>query len=150
MVSSAKGKMSNNSRFTMAIHILALLALEDRSLTSKYIAGSVNTNPVVVRRILGLLHEAGLVITQLGAEGGATLAHRPQAIDLLTVYRATEPTGLFGLHPNAPNPLCPCGRTIQPILLTVFTRAQTALEQVLAETTLADISQEIIQQLQAP
>lgn len=142
--------MSNNSRFTMAIHVLALLALEDRSLTSKYIAGSVNTNPVVVRRVLGLLHEAGLVITQLGAEGGAALARRPETIDLLTIYRATEPAGLFGLHPNDPNPLCPCGRTIQPILHTVFDRAQSAMEQVLAETTLADITQEIIQQIQAP
>jgi Iron-dependent Transcriptional regulator len=50
-----------SSRFSVAVHILTLLAHEQgRALTSEYIAGSVNTNPVVIRRMLGLLSKAAL------------------------------------------------------------------------------------------
>ena len=65
--------MKISSRFTMAVHILALLALEKNTLcTSEWIAKSVNTNPVVVRRIIGKLKKAGLVNVRPGT-GGAYL-----------------------------------------------------------------------------
>ncbi|MBV9496028.1 MAG: Rrf2 family transcriptional regulator, partial [Acidobacteria bacterium] len=48
--------MTQSSRFATAVHILTLLAGENEEpLTSDYIAGSVNTNPVVIRRLLGIL-----------------------------------------------------------------------------------------------
>jgi Rrf2 family protein len=135
--------MSINSRFTVAVHILALLALEERPLSSKYIAGSVNTNPVVIRRMLGLLNKAGLVTTQLGVEGGSALAHPPEQITLLQLYHLVEHGQLFSLHPNQPNAHCPCGRTIQPVLTGLFQKAEAAMAAVLAATTIADVIQDI-------
>ncbi|MCI0396534.1 MAG: Rrf2 family transcriptional regulator [Chloroflexi bacterium] len=135
--------MSTSSRFAVAVHTLALLTLEKRPLPSTYIAGSVNTNPVVIRRILGALNEAGLVNTLLGSEGGAELARPAEEITLLQVYRATEKGDLFSLHPNTPNPLCQCGSNIQPVLSAVFYRAERAMEGVLARTTIADVVQAI-------
>ena len=85
-------------------------------MTSDYIAGSVNTNPVVIRRILALLARASLVRTQEGARGGTTLARPAEQIDLLAVYRAVEGGGLFALHPQPPNPACPVGCNIQAAL----------------------------------
>jgi DNA-binding IscR family transcriptional regulator len=136
--------MHTSRRFTVAVHILALLALYQQrygkdSLTSRTIAGSVNTNPVVIRRALGLLARAGLVTTHQGAEGGASLAQRPEDIRLLDVYRVTVDGPLFPLHSNAPSSLCPCGRHIQPVLLTQFGEVEAALEAALAGRTVADV-----------
>lgn len=135
--------MSISSRFAVAVHILALLALENRPLTSKYISFSVNTNPVVIRRILGILGKAGLVETQRGVEGGSILAQAPETINLLEVFQLVEQGELFALHPNEPSHLCPCGRNIQPVLTKVFDRAESAMEAVLAETTIANVVQDI-------
>jgi len=135
--------MSINSRFAVTVHILALLALEGKPLSSKYIAGSVNTNPVVIRRMLGLLSKAGLVTTQLGVEGGSALARPPEQITLLQLYHLVEHGQLFSLHPNQPNSHCPCGRTIQPVLTSLFQKAEQAMAAVLADATIADVVQDI-------
>ena len=135
--------MSSNSRFTVAVHILALLALEETPLSSKAIANSVNTNPVVIRRILGVLSKDGLVATQLGVDGGSGLACAPQQITLLAVYRATEQGNVFAFHNSQPSTHCQCGRNIQPVLARIFKEAEIALEMVLAETTIADVVQNI-------
>ena len=51
--------MAANSQFAMAIHILTMLAMaDDANLKSDYIAASVNTNAVVIRRLLGQLSAA--------------------------------------------------------------------------------------------
>jgi len=135
--------MSTNSRFAVGVHILTLLALQQKSLPSAAIAGSVNTNPVVIRRILGALHKAGLVNTQQGAEGGASLARSPAQITLRDVYCAVQAGGLFAMHHSQPNPLCPCGRHIQPLLATAFEKAEDAMKMALAETTIAQAAQAI-------
>jgi len=62
--------MTISSRFSVAIHILSLLEIsKDEICTSEYIAGSVNTNPVVIRRIMGMLSKAGLVEVRTGVAG---------------------------------------------------------------------------------
>ena len=96
--------MTKSSRFVVATHCLTLLAYGDgEAMTSDYIAGSVNTNPVVVRRILGMLAKAGLVTTHEGAGGGVRLAKSANDIDLRTVFAAVEPDELFAPHPQDPN-----------------------------------------------
>lgn len=135
--------MKTSTQFTVAVHTLALLALDPRPLSSTFIAGSVNTNPVVIRRLLGPLQAAGLVRTHLGAEGGTELARDAADITLLDVFRAVEQGTVFALHSNTPNPHCICGRHIQPVLQTVYADMETALEAVLKATTIADIAANI-------
>ena len=108
-------------------------------MTSEYIAGSVNTNPVVVRRILSMLARAGLVITQEGAGGGVRLAKPAKAIDLRAVYRAVESASIFALHPQQPNPACPVGRTIQSALEPTLDAAEETMLESLGRTTVADV-----------
>lgn len=143
--------MSVNSRFAIAVHILTYMALEaDRQpLSSNAIAYSVNTNPVIIRRVLSVLTRAGLVATQLGVEGGATLTRSPEQITLLDVYQGIELGHLFALHRRPPNPHCLCGRNIQPILTTAFKQAETAMEASLDETTIADLVRAIKARQQA-
>lgn len=61
----------------------------------------------------------------------------------LDVYRAVESGSLFALHSSEPNPQCPCGRNIQPILTAVFDDVENALAVRLQAYTIADIVQQI-------
>ncbi len=106
--------MNTSSRFAFAVHVLALLSLQEGTpLSSEMIAGSVNTNPALIRRLLTMLAEAGLTTSQLGAGGGALLAQRAEQISLLDVYRAVDDAQLFALHREEPNPACMVGRNIR-------------------------------------
>jgi DNA-binding IscR family transcriptional regulator len=132
--------MPRSSRFVVATHVLTLLAYgEGKAMTSKLIAGSVNTNPVVVRRILAMLARAGLVDTPEGAGGGARLAVPAADIDLRAVYAAVEADPLFALHPQDPNPLCLVGGNIKAALSPALDAAERAMLGSLARTTVADL-----------
>lgn len=130
-----------NSRFAVAIHILALLdASHEMHTTSEFLAQSIGTNPVVVRRIAKLLEHAGLITIHAGV-GGSELRKPLDQIHLLEVYRAVEGAdnhGLFAIHEH-PHPACPVGAHIQATLEETFAEAQRALEQVLQQRTMADI-----------
>lgn len=131
--------MPTSSRFAVAVHILTLLEHEGGPLTSAYIAGSVNTNPGFIRRLVARLARAGLVTTRLGAGGGVLLARPAARIHLAAVYRAVESGDLFALHHSPPNPKCPVGRHIQRALRTVLLPAEGALEGKLRGVTVTDI-----------
>ncbi len=132
--------MAASCRFAFAVHILSVLALKaQKGVTSDVLAGSVNTNPVVIRRLLSTLQHAGLVATHKGAGGGSQLARPPEQISLSAIYRAIEPAPSFSPHPQEPNQRCPVGRKIEVVLTEVFASAQAALEDELARRTLADV-----------
>ena len=100
-------------RFSFAVHVMAVLAVEEgECCSSSRLAQTVNTNPVVIRRLLLELHHAGLVRTRRGPQGGAVLSRRPDRINLLQIQAAVDPQELFGLHPNPPSSECPVGRRI--------------------------------------
>lgn len=132
--------MSKNCRFAVAVHVASVLALSDEApCTSEWIAGSVNTNPVVIRRILSALAKAGLVSSMRGSAGGSLLARRPEAITLLEIAQAVDEDGGPALHHQPPNAACPVGRGIQPVLVDIIQRAEAAREEVLAKTLLSDV-----------
>jgi Rrf2 family protein len=138
-----------NSRFTVAVHLLALLGLKrqrfpDKPLTSDFAAESVNTNPVVIRRILGSLREAGLVTSQPGPNGGWFLERDPEQITLRDVYRAVEEEPLFSMHHRPPSRTCVIGGNIQQALHSFFHEAEEAMEHKLAQKTVADVMDAVV------
>jgi len=134
----------SNTRFTVAIHVLTLLALcGPEAATSEFIAGSVNTNPVVIRRILAGLRAAKLVGSQGGPGGGWRLLKDPARISLRDVLLASGEASLFQLHGTDPNPACPVGRSIQSLLAVRFQSAREALEKDLEGTTIAQLLAEV-------
>jgi Rrf2 family protein len=137
-----------NSRFTMAAHILAMLARHEQTghgpVTSEVMAESIQTNPVVVRRVLGDLSRAGLVESKRGVGGGVLLARGADTITLRDVYEAVEEgSELFGRHPSGPNEDCTIAPVVAEYLEDVFGRAEAALKQSLSATTVAKMSHEL-------
>ena len=134
--------MQISSRFTIALHVFACLDefQGQFKLTSDLLAGSVNVNPVVIRKILGQLKSAGLVNVARGA-GGASIAKPLSEITFLDVYNAVECVEdgqLFHFH-ERPNEACPIGRNIHAILDEKLQRIQNAMERELASITLEEV-----------
>jgi len=107
-------------------------------MTSAYIAASVNTNPVVIRRILACLRKQKLVESKPGTGGGWNLTRDPRKITLREVYRAVETGPMLAIH-HRPNRHCMVGRCIKHTLSEVFAAAQNAMEESLAQTTIAEV-----------
>lgn len=131
--------MQISSRFTLAVHILACIDIfkDKYKVTSDFLAGSTNVNPVIIRKILGQLKNAGLVKVARGS-GGATITKPLKDITFLDIYKAVECVDngeLFHFHEN-PNPACPIGANIHSILDEKLKRVQDAMEQELQSITL--------------
>jgi Rrf2 family protein len=136
--------MTGNSRFAVSLHILAYLVYRaGAAVPSAEIAASVDTNPVVIRRLLSALVKARLVTAQKGATGGFSLASTPANITLLDVYRAVEPKPDHGLRSFAPNHKCPVGAKIEAILQGIFFKAQAGMEAELSHVTLANVDSQL-------
>ncbi len=110
---------------------------------SEQIAESVNTNAVVIRRIMCALSDAGLVTSQSGASGGSRLARLPAEITLLDIHRALEERSAFALHRQPPSRHCPIGTNIEPALEGVLKEVDRAIERVLAGVTVEDVLQRV-------
>ncbi|MER7842470.1 Rrf2 family transcriptional regulator [Kitasatospora sp. NPDC096077] len=140
--------MSANSRLTVAAHALTWIGLYQRRghevATSEQIATSVNTNPVVIRRLLAQLRKAGLADSRRGAGAGWTLSRELSTITLLDVYEAVEPGPVFALHPATPDHECVVGHGIGPVLGTVYDGVEAALRAELARTTLEDVLRDVL------
>ena len=137
--------MQISSRFTIAVHIFACIDTfqNETKITSDFLAESVNVNPVIIRKILSQLRNAGLVHVQRGS-GGASIAKDPKDITFLDIYHAVEciENGeLFHFHEN-PSQQCPVGRNIHHILDDKLKQVQDALENELKHITLADVLQD--------
>ncbi|MGH9768770.1 MAG: Rrf2 family transcriptional regulator [Blastocatellia bacterium] len=136
--------MQTSSRFAVAVHMLALMARAgDEPVKSDQMASSVNTNPVVIRRILCALARAELVASQTGAAGGSRLARKPGQISLLDVYRAVDEGCVFALHRQSPSRRCLVGGNIETVLREVLGEVNLAVERVLAKTTIEEILQSV-------
>jgi len=132
--------MSTNSRFAVAVHVLSLMAWSgEEPLKSEQVAESVNTNPVVIRRMLKDLAKAGLVVSQTGSLGGSRLASDPAKTTLLDVYQALECRGVFSLHRQPPSRDCPVGVNIETVLGDVLLEVDSAVERVLKNITINDV-----------
>src|SRR2546422_536759 len=132
--------MRTSCRFAMAVHVLTLLAYKEGDrVTSALLADSVNTNPVIIRRLLLALQRARLVETSKGAGSGSRLSRAPGRINLAEIYRAVEDSESFARPSRKPNAACPVGYCIRETLDRVFASAQEALERDLEKTNLATV-----------
>ncbi|WP_316850869.1 Rrf2 family transcriptional regulator [Pedobacter agri] len=131
----------NSSRFSISLHILTLLDdAKGMLVSSEYLAGSININPVLVRKEIMNLRKHGFVDSKEGKGGGSFLAKNAQDINLGEVYKAVNNNNILGQSKNQPNPKCPIGKQINQHLNTLYSDAEKALIENLSNQTLADFT----------
>jgi Rrf2 family transcriptional repressor of oqxAB len=129
-----------SGRFAMAVHALALLAQAEEGYPSEYLAGSVNTHAVFLRRVLRQLAAAGLIAAREGRGGGYRLARPAGTITLAEVYRTMEPAGPLAPSPCEPNGQCPVGAGMRAAFAASAQAAQRGLLASLADQTVAEVA----------
>lgn len=134
--------MQISSRFTIALHIFTCIETfkNDYKITSDFLAGSINTNPVIIRKILAQLKNAGLITVARGT-GGISPTKPLKEISFYDVYQAIEPVengDLFNFH-SSPNPQCPVGKNIHALLDDKLKAIQLAMENEMKKYTLDDL-----------
>jgi Rrf2 family protein len=132
--------MAANSQFSMAVHVLSMLARsKDENVKSECLASSVNTNAVVIRRLLGQLNQAKLVVSQTGVNGGTRLARCPNEINLSEIYKAVNCGDVFALHAKSPSKDCPVGKNIEAVLSCLQKEIDRGIYEKLSRYTLQNV-----------
>lgn len=129
-----------NQQFSMALHVLTVLGYSrEEMLNSEHLARSVNTHPVVIRRILQRLSLAGFIETQRGARGGVRLKQAPELIDLRQIYQAVETPELLSRPTKNPHRPCPVSCQMKDIVESLADEAETCLLNYLKDIRLSHI-----------
>ena len=128
-----------DTKFTVASHILVMLATSDKVLNSDSLAQSVGTNPSYIRKIMTLLKKGNLIYSQRG-KSGIQLCIQPEQLSLWQLYQIVEgkEVNIFQVHENS-NPECPVGRNIKQAVFPFLDDAEKQLQASLASDTLADV-----------
>lgn len=133
----------NNTRFATIIHILTLLAKSPSEwLSSDWIAGSININPVIVRKELGVLQEQGWVTSRKGKEGGSMLTVSADKITLEAIFKIVKNSDILGRKNLNTSAKCPVGKRINKKLETLFIETENRVSAALKQKTLKDFTEQ--------
>ncbi len=133
----------NNTRFATALHIVTLLAsYPEEWVSSELIAGSINVNPVVVRKEIGVLKKAGLVICKMGKEGGYRLGRSVSEIKISDIYHIVHTSEVLGRKNRSPNPKCNVGRKINQRLDLLFKETDQLVMAFLGQKSLKEFTEQ--------
>lgn len=129
----------NNTRFATAIHIMTILGSSPEEwFTSEWLAGSINVNPVIVRKEILVLKDAGLVDSKKGKEGGCRLAKSVENINISEIYLAVKNSEVLGKKNQNPNPQCEIGKNINQQLDILFSETEDLVVSFLKKKSLKD------------
>ena len=135
--------MRINTKCSAAVHVLLMIAMlpSHFKITSEFLASSVGSNPVDIRKLLSSLKKAGIIAVVRGP-GGATLVKEPKDITLLDIYQAVDPSSLdelVGIHEH-PAPQCLFGKNINNLLAEPYAEIGEAVRQKMNSITLEQLS----------
>lgn len=136
--------MRRDSRLSAVLHALLHMAEVDEPMTSEKLAVCMNTNPVVVRRTMGLLRDAGLVTADRGHGGGWRIAKDLAGVTLRQLHKALGEPALFAVGNRVERPDCLVEQTVNVVLDGAFADAEGVLMQRFESVTLADLAADFV------
>ena len=135
--------MKRSSRLSLALHALVHLHKQPgEAITSTTLATCLMTNPVVVRRVLGELREAGIVASTRGHDGGWRLVRPAQDITLRAVYAAMGESLLIRTESDPGDVACGIVRTVNVVMGDFIADAEALLAARLERVSLDDIAKQ--------
>lgn len=137
--------MRNDTRLSRMLHVLIHMGRHEERATSETIAQMLGTNPVVVRRTLGLLKEKGYVRSEKGHQGGWSLGRPLNEITLLDVHNALGTPSIFAIGLSTDQPECLVEQAVNAALTDAFDEAQALLLARLGDVTLTQLADDFDQ-----
>ena len=132
--------MRKDSRLSRMLHVLLHMARHDGPMTSEHIARMLQTNPVVVRRTMAGLRDAGYVRSEKGHGGGWAIAADLEKVSLLDVHRAVGGPTLFAIGAEQDNPACAVEQAVNAALEEALRNAEALLIARLGAVSLAELA----------
>jgi DNA-binding IscR family transcriptional regulator len=129
--------MKRDSRLSGVLHVLLHMAETDGPVTSEHLSKAMQTNPVVIRRIMAGLRDDGLVRSEKGHGGGWTIARDLSSVTLRDVYAALGSPGLFSMGNRTDAPGCLVEEAVNAALDDTFATAEALLLERFGAVTLA-------------
>ncbi len=134
--------MRQDTRLSRVLHVLIHMEKHEKPATSDAIAAMLQTNPVVVRRTMAGLRDAGDVTSEKGHGGGWVLARPLAEITLLDIHKALGNPDMFSIGLSGDNPACVIEQSVNVALADAMTEAQALLLSRFGKITLADLARE--------
>ncbi|MDC8759270.1 Rrf2 family transcriptional regulator [Janthinobacterium fluminis] len=134
--------MPSDNRLSRMLHVLIHMDQHEGALTSAAVARMLQTNPVVVRRTMAGLREAGYVQSEKGHGGGWTLARGLEQITLLDVYRSLGEPPVFSLGLAGDSPECLIEQAVNDALEAELREARQRLMARFGAITLAGLARD--------
>ncbi|HEY2369071.1 MAG TPA: Rrf2 family transcriptional regulator [Polyangiaceae bacterium] len=131
--------MNRDSRLSVALHVLLHMREMDGPVTSETLGSMMDTNPVVIRRTLGGLREAGIVAADKGRGGGWSLAADLAKVSLADVYESLGVANTFGIGLREEAPRCPLERGVNRVVGDALAGAEAHLMERFRSVNVADL-----------
>lgn len=132
--------MKHDSRLSSVLHALLHMAEHDGPMTSEVLGQCIGTNPVVVRRTMGLLRKAGLVTSDRGHAGGWRISADLSRVTLRQLHEALGEPAVFALGNRNERPQCLVEQSVNAALDGAFAEAEALLLERFSEITLATLA----------
>jgi DNA-binding IscR family transcriptional regulator len=137
-----RNKMQLDGRLSRMLHLLIHMDRAEGPITSAAAADMLHTNPVVVRRTMAGLRDAGLVRSEKGHAGGWTLMKSLESVTMMDVYTAVGEPRIFAIGLADPAPECLVEQAVNASMTDALHKAEALLIAQLGEVTLAKIAKD--------
>ena len=141
--------MKRDSRLSNVLHVLLHMADQSGPVTSEVLAKAIDTNPVVIRRVMAGLRDQGYVRSGKGHGGGWTLACDLSKVTLRDIHTALGSPAVLAMSNRAEAPGCLVEQAVNAALNQAFEDAEALLLQRLGRVTLAKLSADLHERINA-
>lgn len=131
--------MRNDGRLSRMLHVLIHMARHDGPMTSEAIARMLGSNPVLIRRTMAGLRDAGYVRSEKGHGGGWAIATDLETVTLLDVHRAVGGPQLFAIGIEDAEPGCQVAAVVNEAVSEALQEAERRLVERLGSISLAGL-----------
>jgi DNA-binding IscR family transcriptional regulator len=134
--------MKRDSRLSGVLHCLLHMAELDQPATSEWLAQAMQTNPVVIRRLMAGLRDAGFVASAKGHGGGWVLSCPLEHITLRDIHEAVGAPELLAVGHREDSPGCLVEQAVNAALEQAYRDAEAVLLAHLGSVTLDALSRD--------
>lgn len=132
--------MKRDSRLSSILHVLLHMAEKSEPLTSETLATFLTTNPVVIRRTMASLRDAGFVRSEKGHGGGWVIACDLAKVTMRDIHDALGAPALFAVGNRTETPGCLVEQAVNAAMSDAFRDAEALLIERFGSITLADLA----------